>query len=497
VSDELIVVAPLRIEAAALRHAVPGARVLRGGLGPTRSARTAALLGASPARAVAVAGFAGGLDSELAPGQVVVATEVRGPQGTRTCPSSALLLGALHRLGVAAVAGPVISADHLVRGAERSRLAESAVAADMESAWLAEGAGERPFAVLRVVLDGPRHELIRPGTLARLLKARRSLRRAAPALADWAAAVGPRRVLLAEPRSFCAGVERALEIVERTLERYGAPVFVRRQIVHNVHVVRDLERRGAVFVDSVNDVPPGSVLVFSAHGVSPLVRTEAEARRLQVIDATCPLVAKVHAEARRLVTSGYRVLLIGHHGHDETEGTLGEAPGAIRLVPGISDVDALDIGDGEPVAYLTQTTLAVDETATIIAALCRRYPSIVGPPSSDICYASQNRQEAVRAVARQCELLLVVGSTNSSNSNRLVEVAEREGCPARLIDDETQLDPAWLAGVDTVGLTAGASAPPWIVEVVLAALAGLGPLEVVERSVATESVHFALPPKLR
>jgi 4-hydroxy-3-methylbut-2-enyl diphosphate reductase len=304
-------------------------------------------------------------------------------------------------------------------------------------------------------------------------------------------------VLLAGPRSFCAGVERAIEIVERALHRYGPPVYVRKQIVHNVHVVRDLERRGAVFVDQLGEVPSSSRVVFSAHGVSPQVRREAAERNLKVIDATCPLVTKVHTEARRFAKAGYRIVLVGHEGHEEVEGTTGEAPEAITLIEGADQVEGLEVRNGERVAYLTQTTLAVDEVEDVVTALRDRFPDLAGPGSEDICYATSNRQDSVKALARESDLLLVIGSQNSSNSKRLVEVSEREGCRAKLLDDETEIDPEWLAGTSTIGVTAGASAPEILVHRVVDALAGLGPVDVQERRVVEESMQFTLPIELR
>jgi 4-hydroxy-3-methylbut-2-enyl diphosphate reductase len=300
-------------------------------------------------------------------------------------------------------------------------------------------------------------------------------------------------VLLASPRSFCAGVERAIEIVERALEQRGAPIYVRKQIVHNVHVVGELEERGAIFVEELDEVPDGATVVFSAHGVSPQVKTTAAERGLDVIDATCPLVNKVHAEARTFARMGKTIVLVGHDGHEEVEGTMGEAPDAIRLVETLEDLDRLEIADPAHVAYLTQTTLSVDDTAGVVDALRERFPALAGPRSADICYATQNRQMALKAVARASDLVLVVGSENSSNSVRLVEVSEKEGTPARLIDDHTMLDPAWLAGTRTIGLTAGASAPEKLVRRVIDELAGLGPVEVEDRTVAQESIQFNLP----
>jgi 4-hydroxy-3-methylbut-2-enyl diphosphate reductase len=306
-----------------------------------------------------------------------------------------------------------------------------------------------------------------------------------------------RTVLLAGPRSFCAGVERAIEVVERVLEDAGRPVYVRKQIVHNRHVVADLEARGAVFVDELDEVPEGATVVFSAHGVAPQVRAEAEARSLRVVDATCPLVTKVHAEARRFAGRGDTVVLVGHAGHEEVEGTLGEAPDRTVLVESADDVARLRVEDPLRVSYLTQTTLAVDEVGEVVDALRERFPALRGPGSDDICYATTNRQEAVAAIARDADLVLVVGSANSSNSVRLVELARRLGTPAHLIDDASEIDPAWLAGARVVGLSAGASAPPHLVDEVVAALRALGPVTVQERRVAAEHLQFSLPPAVR
>jgi 4-hydroxy-3-methylbut-2-enyl diphosphate reductase len=311
------------------------------------------------------------------------------------------------------------------------------------------------------------------------------------ALSAWGAAAGTRRILLAGPRSFCAGVERAIDIVERILAQHGSPVYVRKQIVHNVHVVRELEQRGAIFVDELDEVPPGSTVVFSAHGVSPAVRLQAQRRRLDVIDATCPLVTKVHSEAKRFAARGDTIVLVGHAGHEESEGTLGEAPDRILLVENEQDVERLEI-DG-PVSYLTQTTLAVDEAGRVVDTLRARFPQLTGPGTDDICYATTNRQDALRAVVADADLVLVIGSANSSNSVRLVELAHRHGTAAYLVDDAAGIDPAWLVGVRTVGLTAGASAPPRLVTDVIDALAGFGATTVLERQVATETIHFGLP----
>jgi 4-hydroxy-3-methylbut-2-enyl diphosphate reductase len=304
----------------------------------------------------------------------------------------------------------------------------------------------------------------------------------------------PRTVLLASPRSFCAGVERAIDIVEHALTKHGRPVYVRKQIVHNSHVVADLESRGAVFVDELAEVPPGSTVVFSAHGVSPAVRAEAERRELGVIDATCPLVTKVHTEARRFATRGDTVLLIGHAGHEEVEGTLGEAPEHTILVEDVAQARVVTVPDPKRVSYLTQTTLAVDETEEIVAVLRSRFPRLRGPATDDICYATTNRQHALTSVAADADLVLVIGSTNSSNSVRLVELARRAGTAAYLIDDAGDIRPEWLTGVRTVGVTAGASAPPRLVDEVVAAL---GPVTVLERETATESIRFTLPVTVR
>jgi 4-hydroxy-3-methylbut-2-enyl diphosphate reductase len=300
-------------------------------------------------------------------------------------------------------------------------------------------------------------------------------------------------VLLAAPRSFCAGVERAVDMVDQALHLHGPPVYVRRQIVHNAHVVARLEARGAIFVDELDQVPDGATVVFSAHGVAPAVRDDAARRGLGVIDATCPLVTKVHTEARRFAARGDTVLLIGHAGHDEIEGTLGQVPG-IRLVSSAAEAATVEVANPRRVSYLTQTTLAADETAAVVGVLKARFPGLNGPDTDDICYATTNRQQAVTAIAASCDVVLVVGSANSSNSQRLVEVARRHGTPAHLIEDAGEIRPEWLAGVRTVGLTAGASAPPHLVDEVITFL---GPDRVTEHRVADENVTFLLPPTLR
>jgi 4-hydroxy-3-methylbut-2-enyl diphosphate reductase len=308
---------------------------------------------------------------------------------------------------------------------------------------------------------------------------------------------GGRTVLLASPRSFCAGVERAIAVVDQLLDQQGGPIYVRKEIVHNTHVVADLRGRGVVFVEDLDAVPDGATVVFSAHGVSPAVRAEAAGRGLEAIDATCPLVTKVHTEARRFAARGDTVVLIGHAGHEEVEGTLGEAPNQMVLVQTVDEVAELTVADPAQVSYLTQTTLAVDETTEIIHALRARFPALRGPASNDICYATTNRQEALRAIAEEADLVLVVGSRNSSNSLRLAELAQHYGTPSYLIDDAGDIRPEWLDGVGVVGLTAGASAPPRLVDAVIAALAQLGPVTAVEREMTRETVDFTLPPAVR
>jgi 4-hydroxy-3-methylbut-2-en-1-yl diphosphate reductase len=306
-----------------------------------------------------------------------------------------------------------------------------------------------------------------------------------------------KRVLLASPRGYCAGVERAVDTVERALELYGRPVYVRKQIVHNTHVVRDLEDHGAVFVDSVDDVPEGATVVFSAHGVSPAVRDAADARRLVTIDATCPLVTKVHTQARRYAEAGYTVILIGHAGHEEVEGTIGEAPAATVLVQSADDAERLRLPAEARVAYITQTTLSVDETRGIIDVLRRRFPQLRGPQREDICYATSNRQWAVKELLDEVSLLLVVGSHNSSNSQRLVEVAHAAGVAAHLVDDAEEIDDAWLDGVDVVGVTSGASAPEKLVDRVCEWFRARGVRDIRPFASVYEDVVFRLPVELR
>ena len=496
----LLVCAPLRLEARAVRRGLRGtaAAVVATGYGPRRAAVRAGTLAPLPFGALAVAGTGGGLARDLVPGDLVVASEVSDGHTVTPIPSAELLAGELRRSGLRVRTGRVVTVDHLFRPGQRDQLAAGgAIAADMESAELVKAARGRPVAVLRAVSDTPDRPLLRPGALGGGVAALRSLRAAGPALARWAAAAGQRQVLLAGPRSFCAGVERAIEIVERILEQHGPPVYVRKQIVHNSHVVSGLEARGAIFVDELSEVPDGARVVFSAHGVAPAVRAEADRRSLTTVDATCPLVAKVHAEARRFAADGYLVALIGHAGHEEVEGTLGEAPDSVALVETATDVAGLRPTDPGKVAFLMQTTLAMDEAADIAGALRERFPAARAPGSDDICYATTNRQRAARAVAAESGLVLVAGSANSSNSVRLVETARRAGTPAYLIDGPSDIELGWLAGVSTIGLTAGASAPPAIVQDIISALGGLGTVEVSERVITTENIRFSLPKEVR
>lgn len=306
-----------------------------------------------------------------------------------------------------------------------------------------------------------------------------------------------KRVLLASPRGYCAGVERAVDTVERALALYGKPVYVRKQIVHNSHVVRKLKEQGAVFVDSVEDVPEGATVVFSAHGIAPAVREAAAARRLRTIDATCPLVTKVHTQARRFAARGRTIVLIGHAGHEEVDGTTGEAPDAIVLVESVEDAERISFPPGARLAYITQTTLSVDETREIVDVLRLRFPGIEGPAKEDICYATSNRQWAVKELLAEVDLLLVIGSRNSSNSQRLVDVARTAGVAAHLVDDATEIDEAWLDGVSVVGVTSGASAPEQLVRGVCDWFSARGVGDIVEFRSVYEDVVFRLPVELR
>jgi 4-hydroxy-3-methylbut-2-enyl diphosphate reductase len=405
----------------------------------------------------------------LPPGTVLVADELvsRGNTLIR-CPASVMLAGDLRRHGLHTIAG-------------RLELRAAAVgSAPAVTAVLSIAGGPAGIGVATAA-DDPA-----------------GARTARTVLDAWAAVAGPRRILLASPRSFCAGVQRAIDIVERALALSGGePVYVRRQIVHNVHVVADLEARGAVFVEELDVVPAGATVVLSAHGVSPAVRAEGTRRGLRVVDATCPLVNKVHSEGRRFAARGDTVILIGHEGHEEVEGTIGEAPNQMVVVGSADEVGSVRVPDSARVSYLTQTTLAVEETTEVIEALKRRFPALRGPATDDICYATTNRQRALNEIVGASDLVLVVGSENSSNSRRLVELAHRYATPAHLIDGPDEIRAEWLAGVHVVGLTAGASAPPFLVDEVIAALGGLGPVTVTEHEAVREDVSFELPPEVR
>jgi 4-hydroxy-3-methylbut-2-en-1-yl diphosphate reductase len=307
----------------------------------------------------------------------------------------------------------------------------------------------------------------------------------------------PEKIFLAAPRGYCAGVDRAVQTVEHALELYGAPIYVRKEIVHNKHVVEELREKGAIFVDQETEVPEGETVVFSAHGVAPSVHANAELRRLQTIDATCPLVTKVHVEARKFAEQGYTIVLIGHGGHEEVEGTMGEAPDSIVLIESEEDVDQLEVEDPNRVAYITQTTLSVDETSAIIDRLHEKFPNIVGPRTDDICYATTNRQLAVKQMAAECDLVLVIGSRNSSNSNRLVEVARDLGAESHLIDNETQVQEEWLEGKRVVGITSGASAPENLVQRLVQFFRDRGVTDIAEFHVIKEDVRFMLPKHIR
>jgi 4-hydroxy-3-methylbut-2-en-1-yl diphosphate reductase len=483
-----VLYAPLRVEHAALRPAAASMRLVRTGMGPSRAARARVR-----DRPALVAGVGGARRAGIEPGDLVVADEVQAEDGRRVeIPSAPLLAGALRRLGLTAHVGPIQTVSRPV--VSRDAVPDGPMAVDMESAALAPPTGEAtPFAVVRAVVDTPDHPLYGPSTAKHGITALRALRRAVPALEQWAAALGPREVRLAAPRSFCAGVARAIDTVDRALERFGAPVYVRRQIVHNAHVVRELEAKGAVFVEEADEVPEGAVLVLAAHGVSPAVHDQALGRELRVVDATCPLVSKVHSEVRRYAGRGETVFLIGHADHEEVQGTLGEAPSSVIVVEDAEAARRVRPEDPDRVAYTMQTTLAVDEAEDIAAVLRERFPKLTAPRTDDICYATTNRQRAIRAVAATCDLVLVVGSPNSSNSLRLVEVAEREGAPAHLIDDVGEVDLRWLAGASRIGITAGASAPPHLVEQLVHCLGGLGPVQTTETRLADEDVHFTLP----
>jgi 4-hydroxy-3-methylbut-2-enyl diphosphate reductase len=490
----LRVITALRSEYLALTGQVGDARLERCGMGPARVAEWLPSLTTFNNGALVVAGVAGGLSHELRAGDVVVASEVRDVGGRTLLRAAAPLAAELRAIGLRVHVGPIVSTDHIVSGPEREKLRETgALAVDMESAALVREVAKRDVcvAVVRVIVDTAHMPLARFSTVAAGMRALQVLRRTGPAFEKWAETVGPRTVYLAGPRSFCAGVDRAIDIVERALRRYPRPVYVRRQIVHNAHVVADLERQGAVFVDELDEVPDDTTVVFSAHGVAPSVRAEAERRHLTVVDATCPLVTKVHTEAKRFLARGDTVVLIGHGDHDETEGTLGE--GRIHLVSTPADAALLQVEDPDKVSFVTQTTLAVEESEQVVDALRQRFPLLQSPPTEDICYATTNRQLAVRAIAAECDVVIVVGSQNSSNSKRLVEVSERLGTPAYLVDDATEIRPEWIRAARKVGLTAGASAPPHLIDEVVGTLSALGHVEVIEREVAREDIRFTLP----
>ena len=484
-------VTPLRIERAFVRRGVD-VPVQRTGMGVRRAARAAALLPSNGP--LALLGVAGGVAPQVRVGDVVVASEVRGDDITISCPSAPLLAGALRRAGLRVHVGPIATRRGLTRPAELATVAAAGVlAVDMETAPVASAARGRPFAAVRVVSDTVSVPLWRPAMLRNGVIALRTLQRAAAVVESWGAAADDRRVLLASPRSFCAGVERAIEIVERSLVRFGAPVYVRRQIVHNAYIVGDLEAKGAVFVDELDEVPDGARVIFAAHGVAAEVRAEADRRGLSVVDATCPLVAKVHSEVRRHASRGRTVFLIGHRDHEEVVGTVGEAPDRVVVVDGPDEAREVDVADPSQVAYAMQTTLSVEEGDAIAATLRERFPALLAPPSDDICYATSNRQAAVRDIADECDLLIVLGSANSSNSRRLVEVAERAGVAAHLVDSAGDVDLSWLREARTVGVTAGASAPPHLVDELVRCLQGLGDVRVEEHETVTEDVAFTLP----
>jgi 4-hydroxy-3-methylbut-2-enyl diphosphate reductase len=489
---------PMLAERAAVGRVLPGAVVIRTGMGVTRAARAVARTGIGKGP-VAVLGVAGGIAPHVLAGDVVVASEIRGDVGTFPCPSAPLLAALLRRAGFRVHVGPLvtISGSKPTTTAEQRQQLEDAgaIAVDMETAPIAAAAAASgaPLAAVRVVTDTAAAPLWHPGIIKRGFVALRTVRRLAPLLQQWASAADEREILLASPRSFCAGVERAIDTVAAALERFGAPIYVRRQIVHNAHVVSDLERRGAVFVQELDEVPDGSRVIFAAHGVAPQVRSEAVDRGLRFVDATCPLVAKVHQEVRRHAEQGRTVFLLGHNDHEEVVGTVGEAADRVVVINGLDEARTVAVEDESRVAYAVQTTLAVDEAEQVALALRERFPAMVAPPSDDICYATTNRQKAVREVAAGADLVIVVGSQNSSNSARLVEVAERAGAPALLVDDASELDLARLRGARRIGLTAGASAPPGLVDELVHCLSGLGPIRVHERRTVTEDIRFALP----
>lgn len=480
-----LIYTPLRIEQQALSRRL-SSPVHLAGRGPSTSVEGG--------RPILLAGVAGGLSPDVHPGDVVVANRVRLGDRETECPSAPLLARALRAAGLTTHVGTVETSPHVVDGPARRELSASgALAVDTESGYVATQVPDGQLAVVRTVVDTAAHPLRHPGTVRRGVRALQALAAAAPAIDQWAEAVMDRDVSLASPRSFCAGVERAIEIVERALELHGAPVYVRRQIVHNTHVVERLQQMGAVFVEELDEVPRGAVAVLAAHGVAPSVRQQARERDLQVIDATCPLVAKVHHEVQRYASRGNTIFLIGHAEHEEVVGTRGEAPDNVVIVDNPEDAATVEAPDPDHVSYVMQTTLAVAEAEKSADVLRARYPKLSGPRREDICYATTNRQQAVREIAARCDLVLVVGSGNSSNSRRLVEVAQAAGATAYLVDDIGAVDLAWLAHAPTIGVTAGASAPANLVEELLHSLSSLGGLTVTESTVTQEDVRFSLP----
>ncbi|WP_446666566.1 4-hydroxy-3-methylbut-2-enyl diphosphate reductase [Flexivirga sp. B27] len=480
------VVTPLRVERLALERGMRTAPHVSG-RGPAGRAGRVGV-------PTVIAGVAGALAPQVRPGDLVVADRLHGSSGEVVLPSAPLLAGELRRAGLSVHVGTIESADHVVTGAERTELAAAGgLAVDTESRYLATQLDPRQTAVVRAVVDTADDPLIHPGTIRRGVTALRALRRAAPVLQSWLDACEHRTVLRAEPQSFCAGVERAIEIVERALAQHGPPVYVRRQIVHNTHVVADLERRGAVFVQELDEVPEGALTVLAAHGVAPSVRLQASERRLRVIDATCPLVAKVHSEVHRFSAAGRTIFLIGHAEHEEVVGTRGEAPDNIVVVESIDDARSVEVPDPSRVSYVMQTTLSVEDADRIATELRARFPALQAPRRDDICYATSNRQHALRDVATASDLVLVVGSQNSSNSMRLVEVAEDAGTEAHLVEDASDIRLEWLRGKRTIGLSAGASAPATLVDELIGALGALGGVDVTRRGTITETMHFSLP----
>lgn len=497
-ASRLLILAPLEIEARALRVSTSDrgdtTQVVKIGMGSKKAAQAAKHLADRAGGAVAIAGLCGGLLPGVDRGDIIVASEVRGPNGAViVLPSAPAVAQALRLAGLNVRVGPILSVKHAVFGSRRGRLGRSgAMGIDMESYWLLQGltdvdqhgkdpvAASASFCVIRAVSDTIGAGLFGGMVPTGWLKACRSLRRCGAALEVWASAVGSRQVLLARPRSFCGGVKGAIRLTEEALAINGAPVYVLHEIVHNRHVVDHFKERGVVFVPDIAEVPAGELLVFSAHGVGQAERERAARRGLRVVDATCPLVAKVHAKAKSFAERGLHVVLIGKKGHDEVMGVMGEAPDSIQLVENLEDIEQLDLDGGRNIAVLTQTTLIPHQVEDLIAALEQRFPGRIVPPGLDVCYASQERQHAVRRVAPHCDLMLVLGSPNSSNSKRLVEEAAQVGTSARLVDDESEVDLAWLSGVQTLGLTAGASAPESLLERMIDFVGSLGECDVRE-----------------